>query len=266
MCAPAMTVNDGCCCCAGLPRLPLAKSPPLPASVCPLEWVRPGPLFSSPQSSGLNNPPALTGPSGCPRLPAIPYTGLAWRRPLGGFGNVDLMVVVASDLEAAVKSNGTDCVDDAAIDNEQGLDEHVLGNPHDNIVPVYGICLNAPDGKVRIVMKYCKKGSLYDYLVGTARPEVSRLSVPNLQSFWSHTVFAWCTHPQGGLTMGAVLAILKQAVVGLMHLHAANLLIDSLDPLWVMVADFGVSHRLSAFATGAAGRPGPVQVCVDVAR
>jgi serine/threonine-protein kinase/endoribonuclease IRE1 len=47
-------------------------------------------------------------------------------------------------------------------------------------------------------------------------------------------------------------------VAGLLHLHslgilhrdlrAANLLIDSLDPLHVLVADFSTSHRLSAFA------------------
>ncbi len=49
-------------------------------------------------------------------------------------------------------------------------------------------------------------------------------------------------------------------MAGLLHLHslgilhrdlrAANLLIDALDPLHVLVADFGVSHLLSAFAAG----------------
>jgi serine/threonine protein kinase len=57
-----------------------------------------------------------------------------------------------------------------------------------------------------------------------------------------------------------VLSILVQAVAGLLHLHslgilhrdlrAANLLLDALDPLHVRVADFGVSHLLSAFAAG----------------
>ncbi len=69
------------------------------------------------------------------------------------------------------------------------------------------------------------------------------------------------TTAQGGLTLAQVLSILRQAVAGLLHLHslgilhrdlrAANLLIDSLDPLHVLVADFGVSHLLSAFAAGA---------------
>ncbi len=50
-------------------------------------------------------------------------------------------------------------------------------------------------------------------------------------------------------------------VAGLLHLHslgilhrdlrAANLLIGSLDPLHVLLTDFGVSHLLSAFAAGA---------------
>jgi serine/threonine protein kinase len=67
---------------------------------------------------------------------------------------------------------------------------------------------------------------------------------------------------QGGLTLVRVLTLLKQAIAALLHLHslgilhrdlrAANVLIDSLDPLHVMVADFGVSHLLSAFASGEA--------------
>ena len=63
------------------------------------------------------------------------------------------------------------------------------------------------------------------------------------------------------MTLAQVLSILRQVVAGLLHLHslgilhrdlrAANLLIAGLDPLHVLVADFGVSHLLSAFAAGA---------------
>ena len=65
---------------------------------------------------------------------------------------------------------------------------------------------------------------------------------------------------QGGLTLARVLTLLKQATAALLHLHslgilhrdlrAANILIDALDPLRVLVADFGVSHLLAAFANG----------------
>ncbi len=54
---------------------------------------------------------------------------------------------------------------------------------------------------------------------------------------------------------------MKQVVAALLHLHslgilhrdlrAANLLIDALDPLRILVADLGVSHQLSAFAANA---------------
>ncbi len=68
---------------------------------------------------------------------------------------------------------------------------------------------------------------------------------------------------QGGLTLTQVLSVLVQAAAGLLHLHslgvlhrdlrAANLLLDGLDPLHVRLADFGVSHLLSAFAVAAGG-------------
>jgi serine/threonine protein kinase len=60
--------------------------------------------------------------------------------------------------------------------------------------------------------------------------------------------------------------LLKQVVAGLMHLHSlgilhrdlrsANILIGGLDPLHAMVADFGVSHLLSAFSRGEATQAG----------
>ena len=60
---------------------------------------------------------------------------------------------------------------------------------------------------------------------------------------------------QGGLTLGQVLEIGVQALTGLIHLHhlsathgdlrAANVLVDALDPLRIMLADFGLSHVLT---------------------
>ncbi len=60
---------------------------------------------------------------------------------------------------------------------------------------------------------------------------------------------------QGGLTLGQALHVLLQVLAGVMHLHrlgilhrdlrASNILIEAKDPLWVLVADFGVSHVMS---------------------
>jgi len=91
----------------------------------------------------------------------------------GSFGDVALMEWSARGLTVAVKCNGTDCADRAAINNERSLYELLKDNPHDNILPVYGICTDAPDRKVRLVMRYCEKGSLDSHLTKRAKPEVS---------------------------------------------------------------------------------------------
>jgi hypothetical protein len=49
--------------------------------------------------------------------------------------------------------------------------ELVLVNPHENIVSVYGICTDAPDGNLRLVMRLCVK-SVWD-LLQQHRPRVS---------------------------------------------------------------------------------------------
>ncbi len=65
---------------------------------------------------------------------------------------------------------------------------------------------------------------------------------------------------QGGLSLVAALTLLKQAIAALLHLHslgilhrdlrAANVLVATVDPLCILVADFGLSHHMSAFAKG----------------
>ncbi len=104
----------------------------------------------------------------------MPHAHLTHPRRLGkgAFGDVDLAEYVERGLTVAVKCNGTNCADVAAIDNERRLYDKLLLHPHENILTVYGICTDAPDGKVRLVMKYCEKGSLDDYLTGTAKHEV----------------------------------------------------------------------------------------------
>ena len=139
-----------------------------------------------PQTSAYNAPPAA--PTG--RLPLVPWTALAHLRNLGkgAFGDVALMDWSARGLTVAVKCNGTDCVDGAAIDNERRLYELLKDNQHDHILPVYGICTDAPDGKVRLVMKYSAKGSLDKYLTGTAKPEVGA----SVEGGWCH--WQWFVH------------------------------------------------------------------------
>ncbi len=68
---------------------------------------------------------------------------------------------------------------------------------------------------------------------------------------------------QGGLTLGQVLHVLLQVLAGVMHLHrlgilhrdlrASNILIEGKDPLWVLVADFGVSHVMGDFVSAGGG-------------
>jgi serine/threonine protein kinase len=289
------------------------------------------PLYNTPGA------PAVTSP----RLPLIPHATLRPRSlgPSGAFGELEF--VEWKGIVVAAKRNGTDCVDTAAIDNERRLYEKLKDNPHDHILPVYGICTDAPDGKVRLVMKYCEKGSLDALLRHHAAPEVGPCAL-----FWSSNDFharlqcvmficpscaqcfacgvvcvavldavccqrgvlnglppppspptrtlTSCFAAQGGLTLTRVLTLLKQVLAALLHLHslgilhrdlrAANVLVSALDPLHAMVADFGVSHLLSAFSGGAgagAGRAadltagkvhtvlrggaalGPLQVCAS---
>jgi serine/threonine protein kinase len=51
-----------------------------------------------------------------------------------------------------------------AISNECRLLQQLARHPHTNLVQVLGICTDAPDRNVRIVMEYCVPGSLERYL------------------------------------------------------------------------------------------------------
>jgi hypothetical protein len=96
--------------------------------------------------------------------------------------------------DVAVKSNGVDCADSAAIDNERQLLEVLLSKPHKNVVTVYGICTDAPDGGVRLVMDYCACGSLDSML----RSQVWRLVWCLLLCVWidvAHDTYVRTHHP-----------------------------------------------------------------------
>jgi serine/threonine protein kinase len=78
---------------------------------------------------------------------------------------------------------------------------------------------------------------------------------------------------QGGLTLATVLAILKQALSAVAHLHslgilhrdirAAHLLMESTHPISVVLSAFDCSHWLEGFVSGA--DPGlDASTCVDI--
>jgi hypothetical protein len=100
-------------------------------------------------------------------LPLIPITTL--RREgscgVGAFGEVYRAFWSGGRTRVAVKANGLACTDTAAIENERALYELLLVNPHPSVLPVYGICTDAPDGRLRLVMRVCEKGSLFSLLV-----------------------------------------------------------------------------------------------------
>ena len=82
----------------------------------------------------------------------------------GSFGEVCLSWWEGGHVDVAVKANGVSCLNAAAIDNERQLLELLLQHPHKNILVVYGIVMDAPDGNVRLVMAHCPGGGLDGYL------------------------------------------------------------------------------------------------------
>jgi hypothetical protein len=50
--------------------------------------------------------------------------------------------------------------------------ELLMVHPHPHVLPVYGMCTDAPDGRLRLVMRVCRGGSLEDALAAAA-PEVN---------------------------------------------------------------------------------------------
>jgi hypothetical protein len=156
------------------PSLSTSVTSPVPLAVSVVGLVETPPLMAS-----------ATTASTLDYLPLIAYTLLRRLRQLGkgAFGDVGLVEWLERGVEAAIKCNGTNCTDGAATGNSDerpeserglGLYEVLLTNPHDNVVPVYGICKDAADGKVRVGMKFCEKGSLDEYLVEVAKHEVGR--------------------------------------------------------------------------------------------
>ena len=99
-------------------------------------------------------------------LPQIPMSRVTTQRIIGkgSFGEVCLSRWEDGHMDVAVKANGVSCMNATAIDNERELLEILFRHPHGNILVVYGIITDAPDGSVRLVMAYCAGGSLDAHL------------------------------------------------------------------------------------------------------
>ncbi len=106
-----------------------------------------------------------SGGGGAGVIGSVHATDLARVRSLGAgaFGEVYL-ALWRGDTRVAVKANGVRCADGSAIHRERRLLETLARHPHNNIVTVYGMCEDAIDGELRIVMQYCELGNLEDYL------------------------------------------------------------------------------------------------------
>ena len=56
--------------------------------------------------------------------------------------------------------------------SENEVDISLAIRPGGNVVQVYGICVDAPDGKLRIVLELCAYGSLRAHLKALPRDKV----------------------------------------------------------------------------------------------
>ena len=86
----------------------------------------------------------------------------------------------------AVKSTGVSCSNAAAVDSERKLLEVLQQSPHKNVLVVYGICTDAPDGSMRLVMAFCSGGGLEKYLQGFRASGTVRVGAPRR---------VWCVWP-----------------------------------------------------------------------
>ena len=96
-----------------------------------------------------------------------PFEAISMRRKLGGgaFGDV-FEVLVGGDMVAAMKVSSDAAVDAGALDHERALLESLP--PHANVVTVWGLCTDAPDGKLRVIMELCQPGSVKDFIRSAA--------------------------------------------------------------------------------------------------
>ncbi len=103
-------------------------------------------------------------------LATIPYRDLTARGGdaeaigRGAAGTVFAALWRGDTAVAVKKRRGVSSSDAAAVDNERRLLQTLARLPHANVVTVFGLCVDAPDGDLRIVMELCEWGSLEDFL------------------------------------------------------------------------------------------------------
>jgi predicted Ser/Thr protein kinase len=145
---------------------------------------------------------------------------------LGGGRFGDVYVAWWDGTAVAIKvAAGISEVARAAMQRELRIIQALKAHPH--VLTVFGLCSDAPDRKLRVVMELCAHGSLLDWLRG----------VPVVTAVQTTT-------------------IVSQVARGLRHLHnvgiihrdlaARNVLVADESPLRVKVADFGLSSELGA--------------------
>ncbi len=97
-------------------------------------------------------------------LAIIPFAKLSQVKKLGNGAFGDVWHYTWAGSNAAVKLSGVSAGDHEALAREIELYEVLLKNPHPGVVQVLGVCVDAPDGQVRLVMRLCAKGSLESVL------------------------------------------------------------------------------------------------------
>jgi serine/threonine protein kinase len=170
------------------------------------------------------------------RMPVIPFAELkqAQRLGAGHFGEV-FQARWRSHASVAVKQSNVRCSDGAAIATERRRLEAIPQHAH--VVRVYGICIDAPERGLCIVMELgvCS----LEWLLQDPQAALGRPSSSAVEPFDAATA----------------LSIAQQVAEGLMHVHrsgvvhrdvrAANVLVVSTQPLRVVLADFGLSQRIA---------------------
>jgi hypothetical protein len=94
-------------------------------------------------------------PTLCPRFP-LPHAGevyiARWKEGTDG------------DVRVAVKPVGVLTADAVAVRRHREVWEAAAAHRHPHLLPVLGACVDAPDGRLRLVMRVLEKGNLEAYL------------------------------------------------------------------------------------------------------